>query len=153
MPGSKPTVLFLCADNSTRSQLAESLLRHRAGEQFDVLSAGLTPRPIPPQVADVLREAGIDPVGLESKRLGPLLGSRRVRWAILLGEPGEEGSPRLFPFATQTIRWPIRDPLAEAADDDGRRERIRDAREQIDDHVRAWLADVEASGQTLRRVG
>ena len=33
----KQRVLFLCAHNVARSQMAESLLRKHAGDQFDVV--------------------------------------------------------------------------------------------------------------------
>jgi protein-tyrosine-phosphatase len=41
--GSKKRVLILCTGNSARSQMAEGLLRHDAGERFDVESAGTKP--------------------------------------------------------------------------------------------------------------
>ncbi|HZD95892.1 MAG TPA: arsenate reductase ArsC, partial [Candidatus Sulfotelmatobacter sp.] len=39
----KPKVLFLCTGNSARSQMAEGLLRHFAGNDYEVLSAGTNP--------------------------------------------------------------------------------------------------------------
>jgi arsenate reductase len=36
----KPKVLFVCTENSCRSQMAEGFLRHLAGDRFDILSAG-----------------------------------------------------------------------------------------------------------------
>jgi len=39
----KKRVLILCTGNSARSQMAEGLLRHVAGERFEVQSAGTRP--------------------------------------------------------------------------------------------------------------
>ena len=38
--GSRTRVLFVCIHNSARSQMAEGLLRHLAGDHFEVVSAG-----------------------------------------------------------------------------------------------------------------
>ena len=37
-------VLFLCTSNSTRSQMAEGLLRHLAGERCEVYRTGREPK-------------------------------------------------------------------------------------------------------------
>ncbi|MHA1940585.1 MAG: arsenate reductase/protein-tyrosine-phosphatase family protein, partial [Candidatus Hodarchaeales archaeon] len=39
----KKTVLFVCTHNSARSILAESLLRKKHGESFQIFSAGTNP--------------------------------------------------------------------------------------------------------------
>ena len=39
----KNRILILCTGNSARGQMAESLLRHDAGERFEVFSAGTKP--------------------------------------------------------------------------------------------------------------
>lgn len=58
---SKPIVLFLCQHNAGRSQLAAALMHHRAGEQFDVRSAGIAPSSsINAAGAASLAELGID---------------------------------------------------------------------------------------------
>jgi protein-tyrosine-phosphatase len=40
----KKRILILCTGNSARSQMAEALLRHDAGERFEVESAGTRPK-------------------------------------------------------------------------------------------------------------
>ena len=44
----KQRVLILCTGNSCRSQLAEALWRHEAGDRWDVFSAGTEPKGIHP---------------------------------------------------------------------------------------------------------
>ena len=45
----KKRVLILCRGNSARSQMAEGLLRHDAGDPFTVESAGTKPSTIRPE--------------------------------------------------------------------------------------------------------
>lgn len=44
MMNEKKRVLILCTGNSARSQMTEGLLRHDAGDRFEVSSAGVEPR-------------------------------------------------------------------------------------------------------------
>ena len=51
-------VLFLCTHNSSRSQMAEGLLRARGGARFAVFSAGTHPRGVHPLAIQAMRELG-----------------------------------------------------------------------------------------------
>jgi protein-tyrosine-phosphatase len=58
---SKPSVLFVCVHNAGRSQMAAGFLRHLAGENIEVRSAGSLPaEQINPVAVAAMREAGID---------------------------------------------------------------------------------------------
>ncbi len=62
-------VLFVCSENSARSQMAEALLRHYAGDRFEVFSAGTEPDSVDPRVLEALQELGISTSGLHAKPL------------------------------------------------------------------------------------
>jgi len=58
---SKPFVLFVCKHNTGRSQMAEAYLRHFAGDDVEVASAGTIAAEEPdPGVVAVMAEDGID---------------------------------------------------------------------------------------------
>jgi arsenate reductase len=143
MAAEKPRVLFLCAHNAARSQIAEALLRHLANDRFEACSAGLAPAGVHPLALDVLVEAEIDTHGLRAKSVREFLGNRGVRYAIVLSQERSEGCPRIYPFATQTLRWPIADPIPFDGENDDARDRFRAVRDDIEARLRTWLGMVE----------
>ena len=56
----KKNVLFVCVNNSARSQMAEAFLKHLAGDRFEVESAGLEPGKLNLLAVEVMKEVGID---------------------------------------------------------------------------------------------
>ena len=65
----KRRVLILCTGNSARSQMAEGLLRHDAGDRFEVFSAGVNPTRVRPEAIAVMQELGIDLSAHRSKHV------------------------------------------------------------------------------------
>lgn len=65
----KQKVLFLCTGNSARSQMAEVLLRHKAGDRFDVYSAGIHPEDVDVRAIDALHKFGLEAQCLVSKSI------------------------------------------------------------------------------------
>jgi len=139
----KPRVLFLDATNSDRSQIAEALLRLRAGEVFEVCSAGLMPQPILEDTHQVLREVGVNPEGLRPKSVSEFLARVPVRYGITLGQRGEPHAPRIYPFAARTWHWdcpvpgPLRGPAAQLA-------MLREIRDDLEERIRRWLDSMPA---------
>ena len=135
----KPCVLFLCTHNSARSQLAEALLRHRAGDRYHACSAGVQPGRVHPLTIRVLEEVGIDATNLKSKGLDAVLGKANVQTAIVVCAQAAESCPRLYPFAREILQWPFDDPSRVQGAEELRLAAFRRTREEIDAKIRDWL--------------
>jgi arsenate reductase (thioredoxin) len=57
----------VCSGNSARSQMAEALIRHEAGDVFEVSSAGTHPAAVRVEAVAVMRELDIDISSQRSK--------------------------------------------------------------------------------------
>jgi len=143
MAAEKPRVLFLCAHNAARSQMAEALLRHLASDRFEACSAGLNPTRVHPLALDVLAESQVDAGGLRAKSVREFLGARGVRYAVVLSEEPNASCPRIYPFATRTFRWPVPDPIGPDDDTGELRARFRAVRDDIEARLREWIRTLE----------
>jgi arsenate reductase len=56
----KRRVLIICTGNSARSRMAEALLRHEAGDLYEVFSAGTHPVAIRTETVAVMREISVE---------------------------------------------------------------------------------------------
>ena len=56
----KTRVLFVCNQNSARSQMAEAFLNNIAGDRFEAHSAGIEPGELNPLAVDAMKEVHID---------------------------------------------------------------------------------------------
>jgi protein-tyrosine-phosphatase len=110
----KRTILFLCQDNATSSQMAEAIARRLAPPETKIFSAGVSPAEIPPQVAAVLREVGINIAEQKPKGLSdvPL---EEIDLAITLSPEIKENCPGL-PQRTKVVLGPCRTRKTRAAE-------------------------------------
>lgn len=109
--GATVRVLFLCTGNSARSQIAEAVLRHAAGDWVETGSAGSHPKGLHPNAVRVMREYGIDIASQRSKHLDELAG-HRFDYVVTLCDKVREVCPE-FPDGPEPIHWSIPDPAAE----------------------------------------
>ena len=144
----KPSVLFLSSRNSVRSQLAEALLRHLAGDRFEVRSAGIFPQPVHVFTRRVLEESGISATMLSAKSVRDYLARSVVNIAIILCDNGP-ADPKVYPFAPATLRWTFEDPLVLPGSEEEMLARFRLLRDGIRTRVEAWLVEEESKGAAL----
>jgi len=129
----KPKVLFLCSENSCRTQMAEAFLRDMAGERFVVMSAGAKATGLDPEAVAAMDEVGLDISGQTPKKVDPFL-RERVTFLITLCDREIEKSCPIFPGAIWRLKWPIENP-ATARSREERRAMTRWARDEIREHV------------------
>jgi ArsR family transcriptional regulator, arsenate/arsenite/antimonite-responsive transcriptional repressor / arsenate reductase (thioredoxin) len=103
-------VLFLCTGNSSRSQMAEALLRQMAGDAVVVCSAGSQPKAVHPDAVAVMAGHAIDLTGARAKHLGEFTGAR-FNYVITLCDRVREVCPE-FPGDPKPVHWSIPDPAA-----------------------------------------
>ena len=138
----RPRVLFLCAHNAARSQMAEALLRHHAGDRFEVCSAGLEPTEVHPLTLRVLDEVGIDTSALAAEGLDTYMAKVSVQYAIIVCERTQSQCPRLYPFARETLYWPFEDPAAFRGAPDAHVQKFREVRDLIQALLVDWLNEI-----------
>ena len=135
----KTKVLFLCTGNSARSHMGEALLRHHAGDYFEVHSAGLEPKGLNPYTIRVMTEMGIGMSGHRSKDVTEYLGKTSFGYLIIVCGHAEQNCPTTFLGAAQRLSWPFDDPASATGTEEQILIRFREVRDQIDEHIRAWL--------------
>ena len=90
--------------------MAEGLLRHDAGNVYEVFSAGTKPTHVRPEAITVMREVGIDISGHRSKSVDEFAG-QDFDYVITVCDNAKESCP-VFPAKTKRVHWSIEDPAA-----------------------------------------
>ncbi len=148
----KTKVLFLCTHNSARSQIAEGLLRHLYGDEYEVFSAGTNPTQVNPLAIKVMAEIGIDISGQYSKSLDVFKdvdidlvvsvchGGSKLNCAIC-SSPIVMGRPELItsrlPRAKDYLDHPFDDPSEVEGSEEEKLEAFRRTR----DEMKKWIIE------------
>ena len=130
------SLLFVCVENSNRSQMAEAFARMHGGGMVQAASAGSRPSGrINPKAIAAMQELGYDLTRHESKGLDAFNG-QTVDVAVTMG-CGDE-CPLVH--ARRREDWQIPDPR------DMTPEQFRDVRDLIGRKVKDLLAALDAAG-------
>jgi len=135
----RPKVLFLCSDNSCRTQMAEAFLREVAGDRFEAVSAGNVATALDPDAVAVMQEVGLDISGQTPKKVD-LFMRERVAFLVTLCERETERTCPIFPGATWRLKWPIENPASVQGRDE-HRARVRRARDEIREYVTQFVQE------------
>ncbi len=133
----KPKVLFLCTQNSCRSQMAEGFLRQLAGDRFEAASAGAEATRVNPDAIRVMKEAGIDISTQRSKDASEFQG-QHFTYVVRVCDGAKETCP-IFPGALKYRDWGLDDPATAKGTEVERLEVFRRVRDEIKQRVREFV--------------
>lgn len=137
-------VLFVCVQNSARSQMAEGLLRHLGGDDFAVESAGLEPGTLNPLAVKVMEEAGIDISGADTNSVFEYFKQGR-RYHLVITVCDEAAAERcpIFPGTMERMHWGLPDPAALTGSEEDKLSGTRKILDQLRKHVEDLVAEVQ----------
>src|SRR5437867_6943527 len=122
-------ILFVCVENSNRSQMAEAFARLHGGDRVEAFSAGSRPSGrVNPQAVQAMNEVGYDLTTHTSKGLDPFNG-QEFDAAVTMGCGDECPLVR----ATRKLDWKIPDPREMSP------EQFREVRDLIESKVKELL--------------
>jgi arsenate reductase len=124
--------------------MAEGLLRHIAGDRFDVASAGVSPTHVRPEAITAMREIGIDISHRNSKSVDTFSG-QEFDYVITVCDNAKEQCP-VFPGTTKRIHWSFADPATAEGDDELRLAVFRKVRDEILQRLRLFVDATAFSG-------
>ena len=131
----KKRVLILCTGNSARSQMAEGLLRHDAGDRFEVFSAGTKPSFVRPEAIAAMQELGIDISGHRSKSVDEFTG-QELDYVLTVCDNARE-SCAVFPGQSIRFHHTFDDPAEKQGSEEERMAVFR----RVRDELRRYLRD------------
>jgi arsenate reductase (thioredoxin) len=135
----KKRVLILCTGNSARSQMAEGFLRHLAGDQFEVFSAGVEASFVRPQAIEAMCEIGIDISQHRSKSVDEFL-DQQLNYVITVCDHASQRCP-VFRGTVERIHWSIDDPVV-GGSEEMQLEAFRRARDELQRRIQSFIDDL-----------
>jgi arsenate reductase len=130
----KKRILILCTGNSARSQMAEGLLRHDAGDRYEVFSAGTRPSIVRPEAIAVMGELGIDLTGHRSKSVNEFEG-QTFDTVLTVCDHARESCPY---FPGKMVHRSFDDPAAMEGSEEERLAGFRRVRDEIRRYFSDW---------------
>ncbi len=141
-------VLFLCTHNSSRSQMAEGLLRARSETRYQVFSAGTHPRTVHPLAIKAMAELGIDiseQAGHRAKGIEEFETVPRMDLVVTVCDEAVEECP-YFPRARCQEHWGFPDPSAATGSEEERLDVFRRVRDAIAARIDVFVQPSQERG-------
>jgi len=135
----KKKVIFICTGNACRSQMAEGLLRHMAGDKFEVYSAGSHPSRLHPASVAVMAEWNIDITHHTSEPINDYL-ETGIDIVITVCDNAQQICPT-FPGNVKRIHWGLDDPYHGWGAEPEDLLPYREIRDELKDRIKVFLTE------------
>lgn len=136
----KKRVLFLCVNNSCRSQMAEGFLRDIAPETFEAFSAGTNATFVHPMAIAVMKEKGIDISGWRSKTVAGM-NEESFDYVITVCDESADACPAFTGAAGERLAWSFDDPASEDGATHDELAAFRRVRDEIGERIRRFVEE------------
>lgn len=118
--------------------MAEGILRHIAGNRFDVESAGVDPTQVRQEAVEAMKEVGIDISQARSKSVDEFT-KEIFDYIITVCDNARESCP-VFPGNATRIHWSFADPAAVKGSYYERLQAFRNGRDEIRKKLEEFVA-------------
>ena len=139
----KTNILFLCTGNSCRSQMAEGLTKHFAGDKFNAFSAGIETHGLNPNAVKVMQEIGID-ITSQKSELIEKYASEPIDIVVTVCASAHETCP-IFPGNCKVVHAGFDDPPAlakQVAADGGSQDQQLDCYRNVRDQIKSFISNM-----------
>jgi len=128
-------ILFICAENAGRSQMAEAFANHYGKGKLIASSAGvMLPDRVNPLVVEVMKEKGID-ISMNKPKLLTMKMAEEASQIITMGCSVEKFCPA--PLLKNVIDWGLEDPKGKPI------EKVREIRDKTEAKVIKLIAEIQ----------
>ncbi|MGC8636585.1 MAG: arsenate reductase ArsC [Thermoprotei archaeon] len=128
------SILFLCVENSARSQMAEGLTNYLLRDRYQAKSAGSKPSTVHPLAIAVMKELGIDISQSRSKSVREFRG---MTFDYVVTVCGDDEECPYFSGGKKYLHKSFPDPAAVQGSDDKKLMAFRAVR----DTIKQWILE------------
>lgn len=129
-------ILVICTGNSARSQIAEGFFKHYKRD-WEIYSAGISPKGLNPLAAEVMAEKGIDISNQTSDSIDKYINDK-FDYVITVCDKAKETCP-IFLNAKTSLHWSFADPADTIGNCEEKIKKFRDIRNQIEEKIIQFL--------------
>ena len=136
MTNEKRKILFVCVQNSFRSQIAEAIVNKKYGDRFVAESAGLNIGEINPLAIRVMKEYGVD---ISNNQVNSVFDfhkeGRFYSYVITVCSRETEKACPIFPGIRKRLNWELENPEDYTGTDEEKYEKAILLRDEIERRI------------------